>query len=332
MLCEGEGSHCPPLTNFVPMFSSRNAVTGIDDVPVTWIFEYYLKLSQKLVGQNIMVNSVFNLSDTNPSMSVFVANATSEYRFYCHCTGMKGNAYDLVMHMFSMSFKDAMWKVVDDYRDYVKNNGTIVTELKPQEKWKVKSYTVRSWNKGDVDFWSPYNIGSKILDMYNVKPISQLALVRGDECIDTSMRAFTYGYLTGTGELYKVYQPYKQDQKFMTFKNYIQGWDQLKGKSRLFVCSSLKDIMSMRSLGIDGDYIAPQSENSGLDRIMNWILEYPEKYIIFDNDQAGIKMMEKYRQTFGIPYLHLKMAKDVSDSVKEFGASQVKAQLKSLLG
>lgn len=314
------------------MFSSRNAVTGIDDIPVTWIFEYYLKLSQKLVGQNIMVNSIFNPLDSNPSMSIYMASDIQNYRFYCHCTGAKGNAYDLVMHLFSLPFREMVFKVVDDYKEYVKSNGKCDIELKPQEKWRVESYTVRPWNKNDVDYWSPYNIGSKILDKYNVKALSKLVLVKGQERMEMPMRGFTYGYLTGTGELYKVYQPYKQDQKFMIFKNYIQGWDQIKGKSRLFVCSSLKDIMSMRSLGIDGDYIAPQSENSGLDSIMNWILEYPEKYIIFDNDQAGIRMMEKYRQTFGIPYLHLKMAKDVSDSIKEFGASEVKAQLKSLLG
>lgn len=315
------------------MFSSKNAVTGIDDVPVTWIFEYYLKLNEKLEGQTIKINSVFNPLDRTPSMCVYVGTEVKSYRFCCFSTGIKGNAAELVTRMFSLSYKDAVLKIMDDYREYLESNGAYeIQPPKPQKKWEVESYTVRPWSKNDVDFWSPYNIGSKILDKYNVKALSKVVLVKGDETNEMIMKGFTYGYLTGTGELYKVYQPYKQDQKFMTFKNYIQGWDQVKGKPRLFVCSSLKDIMSMRSLGIDGDYIAPQSENSGLDRIMNWILEYPEKYIIFDNDQAGIKMMEKYRQTFGIPYLHLKMAKDVSDSIKEFGASQVKAQLKSLLG
>jgi len=315
------------------MFSSRNAVTGIDDIPVTWIYEYYLKLSQKLVGQTIKINSVFNSLDRTPSMCVYVPNDVKSYRFCCFSTGIKGNATDLVGHMFSLSFRDAVLKIMDDYREYLKNNGIYeIQPSKPQKKWEVENYTVRPWSKSDVDFWSPYNIGSKILDKYNVKALSKLVLVKGEERMEMVMKGFTYAYLTGTGELYKVYQPYKQDQKFMTFKNYIQGWDQIKGKPRLFICSSLKDIMSMSSLGIDGDYIAPQSENSGLERIIDWILEYPEKYIIFDNDQAGIRMMEKYRQTHGIPFLHLKMAKDVSDSIKEFGASKVKEQLKSLLG
>ena len=317
----------------MPMFSSRNAVTGINDIPVTWIFEYYLKLNEKLVGQSIKMNSVFNPLDKTPSMCVYVNSDAKTYKFCCFSTGIKGNGVDLVSHMFSLSIRDAVFKIMDDYREHLKNNGVYEIEpTKPQKKWEVESYLVRPWSKSDVDFWSPYNIGSKILDKYNVKALSKLVLVKGEERMEIPMQGFAYGYLTGTGELYKVYRPYKQDQKFMIFKNYIQGWDQIKGKPRLFVCSSLKDIMSMRSLGIDGDYIAPQSENSGLDSIINWILEYPEKYIIFDNDQAGIKMMEKYRQTFGIPYLHLKMSKDVSDSIKEFGASEVKAQLKSLLG
>jgi hypothetical protein len=243
---------------------------------------------------------------------------------------MKGDGIDLIAHLFSLSKREAAIKAMQDYQQYLKGNIASHEIIEPKGKWKVEQYKVRPWTKTDVDFWSPYNIGSKLLDFYNVKALSEVTLVREEERSVLMLRAFAYGYLTGTGELYKVYRP-GNDPKFMTFKNHIQGWDQVKGKQRLFVCSSLKDIMSMRSLGIDGDYISPQSENSGLEGIMNWILDYPEKYIIFDNDQAGLRMMEKYNQEFKIPYLHLKMAKDISDSVKEFGASRVKQELETLL-
>lgn len=312
------------------MFSSRTAVAWIDDVPSPWIFEHYLKLNNRLVGQNCMIKSIFNPMDNTPSMSIYLVKDTTQYKFFCHCTSMRGDGVDLVSHLFQLSRRDAVVKVMNDYREYLKGN--IVTDIviKPQEKWKVEGYKVRPWTKGDVDYWSPYNIGSKLLDFYNVKPLSEIVLIRGSERMEMIFKAYAYGYMTGTGELYKLYQPPKE-QKFMIFKNHLQGWDQVKGKPRLFVCSSLKDIMSMRSLGIDGDYIAPQSENSGMEGIINWILDYPEKYIIFDNDQAGIRMMEKYHQTYGIPYLHLKMAKDISDSIKEFGASTVKQELETLL-
>jgi hypothetical protein len=113
--------------------------------------------------------------------------------------------------------------------------------------------------------------------------------------------------------------------------NYLQGWDQIEGKDRLFVCSSLKDIMSFRSLKIEGDYIAPQSENSQIHCYIDWIQSYPEKYIIFDNDTPGLSVMMKYEEVYKIPYLHLKLSKDISDSIKDYGARTVKQEVLSLL-
>jgi hypothetical protein len=126
--------------------------------------------------------------------------------------------------------------------------------------------------------------------------------------------------------------PENKDKKFMNFSRYIQGWDQLEGTPRLFICSSLKDIMAMKSLGIIGDYIAPSSENSSIEPIMHWIQEeYPKKYVIFDNDDAGKRMMEKYKKEYDLPYLMLDLSKDISDSVKEHGAKKVKECFKKLI-
>jgi len=95
--------------------------------------------------------------------------------------------------------------------------------------------------------------------------------------------------------------------------------------------SSLKDIMSLESLGIDGDYIAPNSESSGINSIVEWIKSYPQQYVIFDNDEAGIRSMVKYESAYGIPYLILNLSKDISDSIKDYGAKKVKEQLKEYL-
>ena len=90
--------------------------------------------------------------------------------------------------------------------------------------------------------------------------------------------------------------------------------------------------MAMKSLGIVGDYIAPSSENAGLDSIKNWIQEeYLDKYVIFDNDDAGKKGMYKYYEEYDIPYLLLDLSKDISDSVKDHGAKKVKEYFKNLI-
>jgi DNA primase len=58
---------------------------------------------------------------------------------------------------------------------------------------------------------------------------------------------------------------------------------------------------------------------------------HKEKYTIFDNDSAGIKAMQSYDDWYGIPYLVLPLSKDISDSVKEYGAKKVKAVLLSMI-
>ena len=53
------------------MISTKSNAVSIGDVPVTWIFEHYLNLTEKLDGQQIKIKSVFKLEKT-PSMYIYV--------------------------------------------------------------------------------------------------------------------------------------------------------------------------------------------------------------------------------------------------------------------
>jgi hypothetical protein len=319
------------------MFSSKKAVLDIDDVPVEWVFEYYLNLTEKLTGQTVKMKSVFNPKDSNPSMYLkFLAN-TGTYAFKCFSTGHGGNHIEFVKLLFQLTYAEAFKKIIADYANYLNDNEpydsgipyNISFDL--EKKWTISEYKVKPWSKYDVEYWSPYNIGSKLLNHYNVKALGSYVMKRGNEEMHFNERSFTYAYTTKEGEIYKIYQPYKLEKKFLSFKNYLQGYDQLKSKKRLFICSSLKDIMSMRSLNIDGDYIAPRSENTSIQEYLDLINGYQEKYVIFDNDTAGITAMQNYHELYKLPYIHLKMAKDISDSVKIFGANDVKKTLENEL-
>lgn len=300
-------------------------------IPITWIFEYYLKLTVKLSGQSHSIKSVFNTADKNPSLHIYINDKYGDYKFKCFSSGHHGDAVNLVMKLFNYSYGEAINRIRDDYKQYVENQGVPQVET-TYVKWELSEYTIRDWNKLDVKYWSPYNIGSELLGLYNVRPLSSLTMSRGAEEVFTRTGQMMYGYFTTNGQLYKVYQPLNTEKKFFTLlPNYLQGWDQLQGKSRLFICSSLKDIMAMRSLGIDGDYIAPNSESSTMDSMIHWINTYAEKYTIFDNDSTGLTMMEKYKLNYGIPYLHVNLSKDISDSIRDHGAKKVKVLLKSLL-
>jgi hypothetical protein len=311
------------------MFSSKKAPIDIHDIPDAWIFKYYLKLEVELTGQSEKIKSIFNPRDSNPSMCVYV-NSSGLYRYKCFSTGIGGNSINLVMRLFELDYPSATAKIISDYAAQGLDRQQ-TAPLAVQSKWIISDYQTRSWTKTDAKFWSEYNIGSDILDRYNVRPLASYSMHRdGSEHFSLS-RSMMYGYFTAKGDLYKLYQPNSEKKFFTLLPNYLQGWDQIEGKDRLFVCSSLKDIMAFKSLKIDGDCVAPQSENSQIHCFIDWIRSYPEKYIIFDNDSAGLAVMMKYKELYGVPYLHLQLSKDISDSIKDHGARTVKQELLSLL-
>ena len=92
--------------------------------------------------------------------------------------------------------------------------------------------------------------------------------------------------------------------------------------------------MSFETLGITGiEAIAPDSENSTIPE--NFIAPLLKKYqkiiVLFDNDEPGINSAVKYQSKYGFNYINLKMSKDLSDSVKDFGVTAVKEMLFPLL-
>jgi len=311
------------------MFSSRKAVVEIDDVPTKWIFEHYLRLQEKLTGQDVRIKSIFNEFDNDPSMYVFFSSKTNDYRFKCFSTGKTGSGIDLVKHLYDLNYRDAVLKLVDEYKAFLNKEDYVSTPVIPVERWSIDSYKTRSWTTDDAKYWTQFNIGSKLLEKYNVKPLAEYVLSRGMESFSRG-GSKVYGYFNANDDLCKIYQP-GSEKKFLMIKNYIQGWDQIEGKELLLVCSSLKDIMSIKSLGIECDCVAPNSENSGIDSIVEWIKAYPKKYIIFDNDTAGIKAMERCKKDYGIPFLHVDLSKDISDSIRDHGAKKVKEYLKEHL-
>jgi hypothetical protein len=145
---------------------------------------------------------------------------------------------------------------------------------------------------------------------------------------------FIYGYFTPSGDLYKVYRPKRTENKFIKVKDYVQGIDQLKDRKCIIVVSSLKDGLSLLSLGLDLDFVAPDSENSILsDMTVSELYDRYEgrMYTMLDNDDAGIKAMRKYQEKYGLSPILLTMAKDISDSVKAFNPGRVKRRVVPLI-
>jgi hypothetical protein len=319
------------------MISTKHIVNSILDVPTSWAFETYCGLGEKLTGQDVKIRSLFNPRDTVPSMVLFCRQ--DKYFFKDFSTDKGGDCVKLVMYLYDLTTGPAINKIIEDYRQYLKSSGTEISDavIKQRANYHLESYDTREWTRADADFWVPYGIGSELLEKYHVKPLSSFTFSRQDDGVYdffVTQRPYVYGYFREDGTLYKIYQPYVKDKKFMKIATYIQGMDQLKfSKPYLIIVSSLKDGMTLTRFKYPVEFIAPDSEGSLIreEVINNLKTRYNRIACMFDNDTAGIKAMERYQEAYGLPSIHLELEKDLSDSVKKHGLKVVKEQLTPLI-
>ena len=319
------------------MLSTKNLVTKIEDIPSYWIFQHYLNLQEQLTGQDVKIKSLFNPTEKTASFCIYVDTSIMQYRFKDFSTGESGSKIDLVMHLFKLNFADAMQKIIDDYNKLSKTGNIANVTLVPEVKWKVDYVKTRNWNTDDAKFWLSFNIGSHLLEEYNVRPLEYYTMVK-EEVNNTNTlkfeKPFMYGYFDKDGNLIKIYQPHSKKNKFYNIQDYIQGIDQLKyDKPYLVICSSLKDAMSLRSFDYNLEVLAPASENSIIKPyiINNLKSKYKKVITLFDNDAAGEKAINAYEKLYKINGCALPMCKDISDAVKIKGFKPVNKALKPLL-
>jgi 5S rRNA maturation endonuclease (ribonuclease M5) len=315
------------------MFKTKNLVHNIKDVPTSWIFEHFCKLPHKLNGVDVKIKSLFNPKERTASMCIYTDK--KDYKYKDFSTGKGGSAIDLVKDLYQIPFHKACQLIVENYNDYVlhNNGGYDIGEFKQASRYKVTSFKVRGWTTQDQYFWTQFNIGSKLLEAHNVRPLESYCMTKdGNELCIKGL--YLYGYFKEDGSPYKIYQPKTLDKKFIKIESYIQGWEQLQQHKNLVITSSLKDIMSIKSLKLHIDVIAPDSENTMLksDVMEQLKKKYNKIIVLFDNDEAGIKAMEAYKEKY--PFIEitvLPMSKDISDSIKDSGAKEVRNRLVPIL-
>ena len=315
------------------MLRTNTLVTDFKDIPHTWVFESYLNLSERLSGQDVKIKSVFNLNDKTPSMFIYYSKTSDRYKFKDFSTDKQGDCIELVKELFNITKRyDALLRIINDYNEFMATtDGKYeLKEFTPHAKYKVDSFTLRNWTDLDQKYWMKYQIGSKLLDQFNIQPLDSFTFKKEDELL-VIRGARIYGYFRKDGSLYKVYQPMVKERKFIKVKDYIQGTDQLKfDKPYLIICSSLKDAMAFNLMGFNNaEVIAPDSENTMIpERIIKLCKQkYEMVCTLFDNDEPGIKAMLKYHKEHNIPYVHLNLEKDLADCVATHGIQNTRISL-----
>lgn len=303
------------------------------------LYSYYLG---ETISLGHPVSSPFR-EDKHPSFVFFKGKFDNKLMWHDFATGESGDIVKFVREVFELTFKQAIKKMQKDVIDG--NVSFSVAGVATAEDLKhlktVISIKRKNFTKADDDYWGQYGINRETLKHFEVFPISHYWI--NDEPKPYSYTKEQPMYAYKFYNKFKIYRPYspQKHNKWRTNTNSkdIQGWGQLPPHGKfLIITKSLKDVMTLYSLGYTA--VAPGSESANLPvSIVDNLKERFDKIVIlFDYDDGGMNGASKLSNKHGFPkvfipyeYKEIHNAKDVSDFYKEFGREKTIKMLKEIL-
>lgn len=298
------------------MFTTKNTIKSISEVPDVWIYKHYLNIDINNLPSKI--HSPFR-EDNIPSFGFFVVGDKVLWKDLK--TRESGNALSLALRFElkqnpNLKEKDIYTIITRKFSENSKNYNIVAKPVLKKKSFSVKE-NLRKWNDFDIKYWGQFGITIKDLMLNGVKPIDNYIMTVNDNSF-TCRNIAIYGYYTKDNKLYKLYQPLNKDQKFVTIDmNIIEGFDYIRYKKYRGILSGKKDILSLNTLGLDIDGFAGNSETTFLTKKEIELIK-PD-FCLMDNDQAGIDSMLYYKEKYNIPYVYFPYEKDISDSIKNYG-------------
>ena len=293
------------------------------------IFVYYIPSFKKL-GKKFRSEL---REDNSPTVSIIAYNGKLLYKDF----GNPDHTFDCfnyIRYKYNCSFIGALRIIDCDFNLNLNSKKEVIKftmgymgyRNKNNPKYVKKDIIIRKkrrpWNKEDATFWSKYLVSKKILSMFAVEPISHYWINNNR----FTCKSITYSFKFKNR--YKIYSPYEVKNKWLsnTKKTDVQGYNQLPTKGeRLFITSSLKDIMCLYSAGYHS--IAMQSEMQIPSEKL--ISELKSRFntieILYDNDfnkidNPGQTMAKRICDLYGFNNICLPKAfesKDPSDLVSK---------------
>lgn len=274
----------------------------------------------------------FYREETNPGYYLYYKNGRM---MYYDCVESR-TLSRLIMEVNGWSFKDFIGNLKQDF------SARLITPSKIKKLPKIESkpkhteikIKTRDWNQEDLNYWIQFGITKEILDTFNVKPISYYWI--NDFLYVAFKYHYSYDFYTENGLFRrKLYAPLEKKKKWINNGGAIcQGESMLPYEGDLLIITkSLKDVMTLYSLGITA--IAPPSESSFLP--LGYYNKQKERFkkivLFFDNDQTGIKKAKKFSEEYNLPYIYIPEGeeKDISDYRKIHGEEKTKELINKLL-
>lgn len=279
-----------------------------------------------------LINSPFR-QDKSPSLS-FWRNHKGSVFYTDFGTKETGSIYTFLSKYWGKTFYETLEIIVNDF-------DMNSPDFKPTRKESKRKNTdlkvkVRNWEAYDETYWNSYGISIELLKKVNVFPISHFII--SQQTFKADKHAYVFVEHKDSIITIKIYQPYNTHLKWLTShnKSVISLWTFLPPKGDvLCVCASVKDALCLyQNTGIPA--IALQGEGYFFkDSVTDIIKErFKTVYILFDNDETGIRCGQQMAEKTGFIYKELpqfKDGKDVSDMYKSLGLQNFKQIILNLL-
>jgi len=307
------------------------------------IFEYYLNIPVQFnkkyknpLRPDSSAGCFFNKSPRGNIVFVDFANTERTHL----------NVVDIVKIMYNLEYLEALHKI---RRDLGKNkNISFIPEFDPFSiKDKNTKYVptpnadikiaLTKFIDRDYNYWQQFNITPDILNFYDVRRASKV-WINGNLWYLYNKTDLCYRYKEK--ERFKIYRPLgKRANKFRSnlYGGILEGYNQLPEEgSMLIITKSLKDVMTLHSLGYNA--VAVRSESTPIsDNAYNLLKNrFDDIFLWFDPDSAGIYGSFKMSEKYDLPRFqhNIEYGKDPSDIVKnkgkEFLVELIKQQLEKL--
>lgn len=275
--------------------------------------------------------------DSKPSLGLYSRDGIKVY-WKDFGSNERGGIYDLLCKMWGCSLQHTLDIVKRDFISNICNKSlscstpqcsiskdTEVSINKSSDDTELLC-RIRDWRDYDIEYWKSYGVPLYMLKYANVFPISHKIIISNGRQYVFGADKYAYAFVErkeGKTTI-KIYQPFnKQGYKWSNKhdKSVVSLWTKIPIEGdKLVICSSLKDALCLWSnTGIPA--IATQGEGYSMSKTaVNELRNRFDKiYILFDNDDPGIRDGEKLANETGFINLVLPKfdgGKDVSDLYK----------------
>lgn len=273
--------------------------------------------------------------DKKPSFGFYTLDGKRVY-WTDLATGERGGVYDLLSRLWSCNMQEVYRRIKKD-RNALHNSASS-RPLKP-EKAKVMAKsskkiecTIREWRDYDYKYWESYGVSKKWLDYAEIHPISHKTIITEGKKYTFKADKYAYVFIErkeGNVTL-KIYQPF--NTRGFKWANTHDGsvvslWSKMpeKGKA-VCICSSVKDALCLSAnTGIPAIALQGEGYNMSNTAINELKRRFENVFVIFDNDEVGIKDGKKFSAKTGFTNIIIPQfegGKDISDMYKQLGKQE----------